>query len=187
MDGRIALAVTVLALIGRVCNRLPERVAVRRAASGRVLNGAMQEDDLHAALGFALVRLLPSAVLIAAAVKKDDVRLPAPVAALRPGSLKTGFRSGASRSRPVDRRLMHSSRAPRPSPFSRGGSGRPGSSAATAHPRNAANREEFSGRPTHRPLAPTPCRLHHAAIQFTSGISGVLLRLAVMLDPGDPP
>jgi solute carrier family 13 (sodium-dependent dicarboxylate transporter), member 2/3/5 len=86
MDGRIALAVTALALIGWVGTRLPESVVALCAALILVLTGAMPEAKLYAALGSDLVWLLLAAFLIAAVVKDSGLtdRMVAPLTAGRP-------------------------------------------------------------------------------------------------------
>jgi solute carrier family 13 (sodium-dependent dicarboxylate transporter), member 2/3/5 len=86
MDGRIALVVTVLALIGWVGTKLPESVVALCAALVLVLTGAMPEDKLYAALGSNLVWLLLAAFLIAAVIKDSGLadRMVAPLTARRP-------------------------------------------------------------------------------------------------------
>jgi solute carrier family 13 (sodium-dependent dicarboxylate transporter), member 2/3/5 len=86
MNGRIALLVTVLALIGWVGTRLPESVVALCAALVLVLTGAMPEERLYAALGSNLVWLLLAAFLIAAVVKESGLadRMVAPLTARRP-------------------------------------------------------------------------------------------------------
>jgi solute carrier family 13 (sodium-dependent dicarboxylate transporter), member 2/3/5 len=86
MDGRIALVVTVLALIGWVGTRLPESVVALCAALVLVLTGAMPEAKLYAALGSDLVWLLLAAFLIAAVIKESGLAdcIVAPLTARRP-------------------------------------------------------------------------------------------------------
>jgi di/tricarboxylate transporter len=86
-EGRVALTVTVLALIGWVGTRLPESVVALCAALALVLAGAVPEDRLYAALGSDLVWLLLAAFLIAAVIKESGLagRLVAPLTARRPG------------------------------------------------------------------------------------------------------
>jgi solute carrier family 13 (sodium-dependent dicarboxylate transporter), member 2/3/5 len=86
LDGRVALVVTVLALIGWVGTKLPESVVALCAALVLVLTGAMPEAKLYAALGSDLVWLLLAAFLIAAVVKDAGLaeRMIAPLTAHRP-------------------------------------------------------------------------------------------------------
>ncbi len=85
-DGRIALIVTVLALIGWVGTRIPESLVALGAALSLVLAGAVPEQRLYAALGSDLVWLLLAAFIIAAVLEDAGLaeRLLSPLTAARP-------------------------------------------------------------------------------------------------------
>lgn len=85
-DARVALIVTVLAMVGWIGTRLPESLVALAAALALVLTGTVDEAQLFATLGSDLVWLLVAAFLIAAVVREAGLaeRLVAPLTARRP-------------------------------------------------------------------------------------------------------
>jgi di/tricarboxylate transporter len=85
-EGRKALAILALAVIGWTMTRLPEAFVAIAAAVALVLTGAAPERALYATLGDELVWLLLAAFVIAAVVKESGLaeRALAPFLARRP-------------------------------------------------------------------------------------------------------
>lgn len=85
-DARLALIVTVLAMIGWTLTKIPESLVALAAALALVLTGTVGEDRLYAALGSDLVWLLLAAFIIAAVVSEAGLaqRMVAPLTARRP-------------------------------------------------------------------------------------------------------
>jgi di/tricarboxylate transporter len=83
---RIALIITVLALIGWVATPLPESLVALTSAVALVLTGVVGESQLYAILGSDLVWLLLSAFVIAAVLKECGLaeRMIAPILFARP-------------------------------------------------------------------------------------------------------
>ncbi|QLF71371.1 anion permease [Peteryoungia desertarenae] len=69
-QGRIALIITALALIGWVATPLPESLVALASAVALVLTGVIAETQLYAILGSDLVWLLLAAFIIAAVLKE---------------------------------------------------------------------------------------------------------------------
>jgi solute carrier family 13 (sodium-dependent dicarboxylate transporter), member 2/3/5 len=92
-DARVALIVTVLAIIGWVSSKLPESLVALAAAMSLVLTGAVEEERLYATLGSDLVWLLLAAFIIAAVLKDAGLaeRMVAPLTARRPRFLAFAF------------------------------------------------------------------------------------------------
>lgn len=82
-EGRVALAVSGLAILGWVGTRLPESLVALAAVLALVLGGVLSEAQLFAALGSELIWLLLSAFVIAAVAKEAGLtqRLVAPLLA----------------------------------------------------------------------------------------------------------
>jgi di/tricarboxylate transporter len=85
-EGRKALAILALAMVGWTMTRLPEAFVAIAAAVALVLTGATPERALYATLGDELVWLLLAAFVIAAVVKESGLaeRALAPFLARRP-------------------------------------------------------------------------------------------------------
>lgn len=85
-EGRKALAILALAVIGWTMTRLPEAFVAIAAAVALVLTGASPERALYATLGDELVWLLLAAFVIAAVVKESGLaeQALAPLLARRP-------------------------------------------------------------------------------------------------------
>lgn len=83
---RIALIITVLALIGWVATPLPESLVALASAVALVLTGVVGESQLYAILGSDLVWLLLSAFVIAAVLKECGLaeRMIEPIVSARP-------------------------------------------------------------------------------------------------------
>lgn len=85
-EARVALIVTVLAMIGWTLTKLPESIVALAAAMALVLTGTVGEHRLYATLGSDLVWLLLAAFIIAAVIKDAGLaeRMVAPLTARRP-------------------------------------------------------------------------------------------------------
>jgi solute carrier family 13 (sodium-dependent dicarboxylate transporter), member 2/3/5 len=85
-EARVALIVTVLAMIGWTLTKIPESIVALGAAMALVLTGTVGEDRLFATLGSDLVWLLLAAFIIAAVIKDAGLaeRMVAPLTARRP-------------------------------------------------------------------------------------------------------
>ncbi|MCV3271306.1 SLC13 family permease [Roseobacter sinensis] len=71
--GRMALTITVLAILGWTMTRVPDSLVAISAALGLVLTGTVPEPKLFAALGRELVWLLVSAFVIASILKSSGL------------------------------------------------------------------------------------------------------------------
>nr|WP_276562527.1 SLC13 family permease [Hoeflea prorocentri] len=89
--GRIALAVTAMAIIGWTLTPVPDSVVAVSAALVLVLSGVVPEEQLYATLGRELIWLLVAAFVIAAVVKTSGLMERLAFAAVRPFRSLTGF------------------------------------------------------------------------------------------------
>ncbi len=91
VEGRIALAVTALAIVGWTLTPLPDSVIAVGAALALVLSGVVTESQLYATLGREIVWLLLAAFVIAAVVKTSGLMQRLALAAVSPFSRLATF------------------------------------------------------------------------------------------------